>query len=95
MPFVRDDAICARIRPGSYAMSYFNQNYLEGTHASHSRECSRSVPYRQSISLVIPVEVDRCPRAILVRISISTVFVQLKVGIFAAVDTNLHWLFRF
>src|SRR5271166_3374976 len=94
MSFVRDGSICAQIRPGSYAMSLFNQNNLEGSRASHSRECSRSIPNRQRISTVIPVEVNRCPRAMLVCIAISTVFVQLKVGIFATVDTNLQRLFR-
>src|ERR1035437_2429072 len=74
-------------------MSRLDQNDSEGVLRSHFRECSRPIPNRQHIAAIVPVEVDRRSRAFFVGVAISTVFVQLEVGIFAAVNANFQRIF--
>src|ERR1035437_4540169 len=74
-------------------MSRLDQNDPEGVLRSHSGERSRSISNRQHIAAIVPVEVDCRSRAFFVGVAVSTVFVQLEVGIFAAIDTKFQRIF--
>lgn len=88
MAFMNRRAIEPRLRPNSDTMCLLHQDDMERLLAWHALENTRAISDRERLAAIIPMQVNRCPGAMLVFIAIPTVLIEQEIRIFTAIDAR-------